>query len=338
MVSASSKRKNIIFVSIAFVVLLMSISSRREQNHHRSLEMRNVSRLKGDKAPGNELPINIGVSHGTSMLLGIFSMSTKKASRRRELIRRTYLYNDSRVCSLQEYQKQSLESPHQRICQIPYTFVIGAGKLSRPQDHDDNEPLLLETDQNGAVEIDCTYLNIKENMEKGKSTTYLKYATSVAKISGLDFIAKIDDDTVMSMPLLLEFIDDELPPTPFNRRIYGGSFVPSRELQHIYAQGQFYFMSIDLADYVANSISATERERNSIFIEDLDMGTFIQSHPRPIKLMDITTRMFWIHPRKWEGQFVSTIVRQVSSLPHRKQPMVNFSYYCPHWAKGEFHM
>ncbi len=129
-----------------------------------------------------------------------------------------------------------------------------------------------------------------KNMEHGKSPTFLKYIASIAKASGLDFVAKIDDDTVMAMPLLLEFINDDLPPAPYNRRIYGGSFAPSRKRQHVYAQGQFYFMSVDLAEYVGSSMSAAEREKHSEFIEDLDMGTFVQSLGRPTKIIDLSSR------------------------------------------------
>jgi hypothetical protein len=51
----------------------------------------------------------------------------------------------------------------------------------------------------GQVEEDCTYLSIRENMEDGKSPTFMKMAALVAKEYGLDYIAKTDDDVSMEL-------------------------------------------------------------------------------------------------------------------------------------------
>lgn len=331
--SVSTYRDIILIVAVT-IAFLQCISFYQE--HHRSLRLRTLSKMTDHlHAYQHEAPI--GAGRGTSMLLGIFSMTGKKYARRRELIRKSYLSGDDRICTLHEYKRQATETPNQRVCQVPYTFVIGAGGDDRPTDHGDDAPLTLDTDRLGGHEDDCTYLNVKENMEDGKSTTYFKYGSHIAKTYGLDFVAKVDDDTAMAMPLLLEFIDDDLPPAPYNRRMYGGSFVPSRELQHIYAQGQFYFMSSDLAEYVGNSLTTQERRDNSLRIEDLDMGTFIHSIERPIKVVDLTSRIFWIHPVKEEKDFVKAVVTRLQTLPHMRQSMIAFKFYCPHWLRGEFH-
>lgn len=39
------------------------------------------------------------------------------------------------------------------------------------------------------------------------------------------FTLQMDDDTVMNIPHMIEFINDELPPYPYNTRIYGGLIV-----------------------------------------------------------------------------------------------------------------
>jgi len=332
---ARPQQRNVIFALIASAVLLQFVPLGWGQDHHRSLEIRSLSKMTDHlHAYQNEAPI--GAGRGTTMLLGIFSMKSDKAKRRRQLIRSSLLSSDYRICSLGEFQRQASDTPNQRSCQIPYTFVIGAGDNDRPTDHNDEEPVTLDSDQDGETEDDCTYLNIRENMEHGKSPTFLKYVSSIAKTNGLDFVAKIDDDTVMAMPLLLEFINDDLPPAPYNRRIYGGSFVPSRKRQHIYAQGQFYFMSVDLAEYIGSSMSAAEREKHSVFIEDLDIGTFVQSIQRPIKIIDITSRTFWLHPRKKDHEFLDSIENQIETLPHYRPTALNFGFYCPHWSRNEF--
>jgi len=195
----------------------------------------------------------IGAPRPTTFLLGIFSMTGEKQAARRDVIRKTYLdIGDDRICKLEEFIRQAEETPNQRLCQVPYTFIIGAGGEFRPDEHNDNTPITLDTDQYGNTDVDddCTYLNIKENMETGKSPTYFKFAAEIGKEYGIDYISKIDDDSVISPHLLFQFIDDDLPIAPYNRRLYGGSPVASWKHDSIYATGQFYFVSIDLAEYV----------------------------------------------------------------------------------------
>jgi hypothetical protein len=209
----------------------------------------------------------------TTMLIGIFSITTDKAKRRREIIREHIILKDEkRVCSLAEFQRQVRDSPTQRKCQVAYTFVIGAGDENSPTDHWGDLPLTLATDQLGQVEEDCTYLSIRENMEDGKSPTFMKTAALVAKEYGLDYIAKTDDDSVVGLSSLIEYMDSDLPPAPYNTRTYGGSLVLSRaaKTQFVYAQGQFYFMSADVADHVGNVLTAEKRATIGMSIEDLD--------------------------------------------------------------------
>lgn len=301
-----------------------------------SQENRALSKLDDHLWPYNgEEPI--GAGHSSTMLLGIFSTTGDKYNARREYIRETYLATgDDRICKLEEFKRQATQKLNDRRCKIPYTFVIGGGASDRPKDHDDNEPLTLETDQDGHAdeEGDCTYLNVQENMEDGKSTTYMKFGAGLHVEYGIDYVAKIDDDTVLAIQLLLQFIEDDLPPTPFNRRIYGGTGWASYAHNHIYAAGQFYFMSSDLADYVSNQLTTEDRLEmmHGRHTEDADMGTFIFSHPRPIKFMNLSSFRFWHHPKKSKTEFLAGW-KSIDSLPGHGN-LLPFWHLCPSWMSG----
>ena len=273
-----------------------------------------------------------------TFLIGIFSSNSGKYSNRRSYIRDTYLSSeDPRICKLSEYMRQVEESPSYVQCIVPYTFVVGAGGKDRPTDHDDDEPLTLETDQDGNMDPngDITYLNIRENMENGKSPTWFKYAANVAKASGIDYIGKLDDDSVLSPELLFNFIAHELPPQPANARIYGGPIWATYAKSVVYAAGQFYFMSSDLADYVANQLTATDRLEMQLnrHTEDADMGTFVFSHPRPVKFLNLSNYRIWIHPMKKEKPFRDTW-DNIYDLPHAARRGLPIDYLCQEWLKG----
>ena len=298
------------------------------------------SHLKDSLFPFNdEQPLGAG-GKKTTMLLGIFSTNGKKYASRRSTVRETYLsIDDPRLCKLSEYKRQVEDNPNNVVCQVPYTFVIGAGDESRPHDHDDDQPLTVETVIDGSVDAegDCTYLNIKENMEDGKSSTYFKFGASLATPYEIDYVAKIDDDSVLSPHLLLQLIEDDLPPAPFNRRHYGGSSWASYAKNMMYGAGQFYFMSSDLANYVGNSLSAKQRlsMMHSRHTEDGDMGAFIFSHPRPVKFLNLSNHAFWHHPRKEVDEFKSTWNDSMGGLPRRGGKVLMLSFLCPAWLNGK---
>ena len=275
----------------------------------------------------------------TAVLVGIFSAAGSfKYSHRRDYIRDTILDNrlEPRLCSLKEFIRQTEESPHKRVCQVAYTFVIGAGGHDRPTDHDDNEPLTVDNDQFGNSEDDCTYLNVIENMEDGKSPTYLKFGANIANQYGIDYILKTDDDSVISFNAVFDWIDSELPPSPYNRRIYGGAPRLSRVKNTIYSAGEFYFMSADLADYVGNVLTAGDRLSlmNSRPIEDLDMGTFVFSNPHPIKMFNMNQEKVWVHPMKSEAAFRKMFLKSRGKLPVHPA-MINWANSCRHVIAGK---
>jgi len=265
----------------------------------------------------------------TTFLLGIFSYSA--GEHRRKYIRDTYLsIDDDRICKLDEFIRQTEENPLTRRCLVAYTFVMGGGGLTRPPDHNDFEPLTRDTDRSGYAdpEGDCTYLNIKENMEDGKSPTYLKFGADLARDYGIDYIGKLDDDSVLSLKLLFKLLEEDLPPAPYNTRIYAGAPRLSRIKNHVYAAGEFYFLSNDLADYIGNDLTAEDREelRISTHVEDLDMGSFVHSHPRPIKYVNLAAYQIYKHPLKTEQAFREFWETKMYELPGRGTKMTWFNY------------
>jgi hypothetical protein len=290
--------------------------------------------MKKEQILENEKALTVDNKKST-MLLGIFSCTKlQKYAERRDTVRKAYLsIDDPRLCTLDEYKRQVDENPNQVVCQIPYTFIIGAGDGDRPTDHGDDQPLTVETALDGTVEEDCTYLNIRENMEDGKSPTYFKFGADLSKDYNIDYVAKIDDDTVLSPELLFsELLDSELPPAPYNRRIYGGQTWYSTSKKLCYAAGQFYFMSSDLANYVGNVLSAEDRLSlmHKRHTEDADMGAFVFSHPRPVKFVNAGMNRIWIHPCKTPEKFMNAWENQVPNLPRKAPHMLPIYYFCTH--------
>mmetsp|Transcript_21277 Transcript_21277/g.31508 ORF Transcript_21277/g.31508 Transcript_21277/m.31508 type:complete len:349 (+) Transcript_21277:86-1132(+) len=274
----------------------------------------------------------------TSMLIGIFSTTGSKYSHRRDYIRDTFLGQDEpRLCTIQEFIRQTEESPQKRVCQVAYTFVIGAGGHDRPTDHDDNEPLTVDNDQFGNSEDDCTYLNVMENMEDGKSPTYLKFGANIANQYGIDYITKMDDDTVLTHKNFFDWIDSDLPPTPYNTRTYGGATRPSRIKTTLYGAGEFYFMSTDLADYVGNKLTTEDRllmMHPRRHVEDLDMGTFVFSNPRPIKFVSMDQKKIWSHPKKTEDEYRTEWDATTKSGWIPRKQVFQWNFYCKHILNG----
>lgn len=319
----SIRRKPILSIAAVVVASALTLYGLAKGTGERSLlddeePMRSLVKVHIEKKP---LP--------TTFLLGIFSYSA--GENRRKYIRETYLsIEDERICKLDEFIRQTKENPLTRKCMVPYTFVMGGGGYDRPKDHNDFEPLTKDTDKMGNADPDgdCTYLNIKENMEDGKSPSFLKWAANLATEYGIDYIGKLDDDSFLQPKLLFRLLEEDLPPAPYNTRIYGGATRLSRTQAHMYAAGEFYFVSNDLAQYVGNELTAEDREvlRMKHHIEDLDMGTFIYSHPRPIKYFNLAGYKIYAHPLKSEKKFRDYWKNHIGELPRygHKVSWMNF--------------
>ena len=276
------------------------------------------------------------LSSKTTMLLGIFSTNVEdKYIKRRDYIRDTYLNKgDPRICKLSEYIRQ-LEFNMHPICQVPYTFIIAAGGKHRPYDHDDHEPITISLKESKRVndEDDCTYLNIRESMEDGKSATYFKFGAELSQKYNIDYITKLDDDTIPSSTMLMDFIEDELPPFPFNRRIFGGR-VWTTKANVYYGAGAFYFLSADLAHHVSHKLSAKDRKllSHEPKTEDADMGKFLFTHDRPLKFVNLSAHQFWEHDFKSEEGFRSTweeIADESRGKLPKRAKSVPWKHVCP---------
>jgi len=200
----------------------------------------------------------LGTPHPSTFLLGVFSMDSEKEAERRNLIRETMLgRDDDRVCSLKQYMDFITKNGYaaKQDCISPYAFIISAGGDDRPTEHGDDEPIVIDPSTIPNAEPDCIYLNIKENMENGKSVTYFKFGQSISDQFQIDYIGKTDSDSLIDMPTYLNFLMADLPPLPYNRRVYGGASWGNDKLSSFYAAGQFYFMSTDLAKYVSVTMS-----------------------------------------------------------------------------------
>lgn len=233
------------------------------------------------------------------------------------------------VCSLGSYARdQNADSQ----CQFIYTFVAGGNKDNNAPTEliDDSIPILLEKKGD-----DLVILNIKENMEDGKSQTWLYYATTLMKNEGLnfDYVGKMDTDTLIHLDDYFKFAEENLHPHPHNVRTMAGSFRDKSwwprfdrerlegrnprerffELHyngfkqdgitgmHLYPAGQMYILSSDLAAIVVEDGKSFSSFASIEGVEDHDIGTiaFVKSQGKPIHLIALSNKnIFWNHPVK----------------------------------------
>ena len=117
-----------------------------------------------------------------TFLWGICSMESDSERERREVIRETYLsfYKDEdrhlhRICSLNDLLQGTVAFED---CQVAYAFFVGANPSGPSELLFPNESYPILAAPNRTLmeqdEHDIVYLNIRENMEDGKSPTWLK--------------------------------------------------------------------------------------------------------------------------------------------------------------------
>ena len=163
-------------------------------------------------------------SSGVVVLLGILSTLTDTGKERRENDPPDLPVPPPRVLDARIHPQPAGASPlHPRL-----RLCRGRQPHGPPEHVDDAVPLTADRD---AVvldpEQDVEYLNIRENLVDGKVNTWFKHVAYTDNF-GIDYVAKLDDDTVVYTHRLLRFVDDNLWPAPRNTRVYGGH--PSRLL------------------------------------------------------------------------------------------------------------
>uniref|UniRef100_A0A7S3QJJ5 Sulfotransferase domain-containing protein n=1 Tax=Chaetoceros debilis TaxID=122233 RepID=A0A7S3QJJ5_9STRA len=267
----------------------------------------------GDDTNNDVIPI--GLPHATTFLLGIFSDLSEQDALARERIRDTYLKesDELRVCSLNQYINQHQSSRGLWVpCRIPYVFIV-AGDPQRPDEHLDDYPVSIDRSlvTNAPEEDDIIYLNISENdSHAGKARAYFKWAASIGEVFHIDFIGKAASSTLLDTTKLLHFLDMELPPAPLNRRMYGGETWGSKTTY--FATKPFYFMSIDLANYVG------QRKVGWEWVEAVDISRIIFSHPKPIKYVNCNPKLFWYDGLDTHQKWYDKWMNDMSNLPRSK--------------------
>lgn len=274
------------------------------------------------------------------ILVGILSADFYNDSvyrkRHRELFK---LWNDPRVCSLPDFKQRTVVE--RDVCEFIYTFVIGAGNETTPTELlDDSRPMEVERPIKGITKDlnkdDVTLLNIKENMNEGKSQTWIKYASEIAEQYNIDYVAKCDADTIFHLHEFFHFAYKNMPPSPYNKGMFIGAlrdkaywprhttdeervryesyFGKYFEGVHLYIAGQIYIMSIDVAKFIGkealdNKCSYCEGH------EDHDISTMAFYNPEPIKLVCIGRHQrFWEHPVKGEPRWKRIWARETARM------------------------
>jgi Galactosyltransferase len=273
------------------------------------------------------------------VLFGILTADFKNdysyRKRHRELFK---LWNDPRVCSLPDYKVMPVDQ--QYVCEIVYTFVIGASPEAAPELVDDSRPSEATRPITGVCpdlnEPDMTLLNIKENMNEGKSQTWMKYGSEIATRYDLDYVVKCDADSILHLHEFFQFAYTHLPPAPYNKNIYVGAlrdkaywprhktenerirfesyFGNNFEGVHLYVAGQIYMMSTDLARFIGKE-AYTNKCSYCEGHEDHDISAMAFHSPDPIKLVVVgRNQRFWEHPVKGEPRWKRIWARETARM------------------------
>jgi len=296
----------------------------------------------------NGIPTSINYRRRPKILLSIFTMDSPLEAERRSTIRRTYLsyfqrrYNNDTleqdtICSL----PSALNNTHLwERCQLVYVFVIG-GNASAPEDmvntfnrnNFDQQPLRVESfplleepaSLDGRREMendDIVFLNLKENMNDGKSQSWFLYATQLASERNMifDYIAKMDSDTLFVPDVFMDTCFRHLPIFPNNAQIFGGNRMIVKKnsdaidlLAPHYYQGSFYILSWDMARFITSvDCNRTMLDRYGArrqFSEDKSIGNFVFSHPKPIRRLPAACNQrktkWYYHPLKDPTEFTA---------------------------------
>ena len=171
-------------------------------------------------------------------------------------------------------------------------------------------------------------------MNDGKSQTWFYYASTLADELEIDYVGKIDLDTMLYLDKFFAFKEIHLPPSPYTNYILVGKLVDkdtwavskpgnrfpkafraNEEMvlknvfnNHIYAQGGCYIMSTDLVNGVVRVANNVPRDDYFEQVEDHDVttmafiSTVVKEDPNyaatmSLKQMTILS-LFWRHPVK----------------------------------------
>ena len=314
-------------------------------------------------------PNTVQTPRRLGILIGIFTTDYKNDEEYRSRHRKLFtLWNDPRVCSLGDFEKwQKAAVP--TSCEVMYTFVVGANPAAATEwiELDENDigqrsdnPILVDSrvDSNFTApdlvkKGDVTRLNIRENMNQGKSPTFFKYANQLMEMySGdINYAMKLDADSILHLHEFFRFAYLHLPPPPYNDNMYVGSlrdkaywpqklnvtehalankegyFGTEFEGVHLYLAGQCYILSQNLCKVVQQESRLLQQARNNPYKsnttymeghEDHDIAAMVFHSPEPVHLTTIRRKQrFWEHPVKGEPRWRRIWHREVARMEGR---------------------
>jgi hypothetical protein len=292
-------------------------------------------------------------------LFGVFSMDSPKERLRRQMLRETYLSyyklhlgNHSRkdtICSLSELMENEEFINDRSKCQFVYTFVIGAGAPgSRPGrcfwgnltcagtspshmtlTHPEESVFSVASEY--SQYSDVTLLNVRENVNDGKTETWFSYISALLSLEradlGVDFVGKLDSDAVIGVELLLRHYqrDAQRFKNDTNPYLFGGGEMIDAEscterwgicgaasfIAPVFFGGGMMIISSLLARHAY--LDGTDMERMEFSTkewlpEDLLTANFAYRDPnitvRLIPLEEEELPLIFAHPRKEPADFV----------------------------------
>ena len=218
-----------------------------------------------------------------------------------------------------------------------YAFVLGGNPASQPYaDNSEQLEVLPETLSMQGVDIedDVIYLNIKENMNHGKTPTWFKYASSLCGLKAIDYVGKIDSDTFLSIDSFITHIRRDLPPRPSrgsdSRKRYGGLLREYNSCggethcklleERVYMSGQFYYVSSDIAEFISQPKIS---KPYVVGFEDLDFSFLVFAMSEAINLVVVSSEVMWLHNADtksdswWKNMRVGLNSRQ--GFPYRSE-------------------
>jgi Galactosyltransferase len=248
------------------------------------------------------------------------------------------LWNDPRVCSLPDFKSRSVEDRYE--CELIWTFVIGANQSATPELVDNSRPMVIpppiKASGRDLNEPDVVLLNIRENMNEGKSQTWMKYGAELAEQYDLDYVVKCDTDAILHLHEFFHFAYKNLPPAPYNRGMYVGAlrdkaYWPKHDTEaerirfesyfgnnfegvHLYVAGQIYIVSRDVAEFIGQEA----RESKCSYCEgheDHDITSMAFHYKEPLKVTVIgRSHRFWEHPVKGSPRWRRIWARETARM------------------------
>eukprot|EP00339_Tiarina_fusa_P018611 CAMPEP_0117019286 /NCGR_PEP_ID=MMETSP0472-20121206/14825_1 /TAXON_ID=693140 ORGANISM="Tiarina fusus, Strain LIS" /NCGR_SAMPLE_ID=MMETSP0472 /ASSEMBLY_ACC=CAM_ASM_000603 /LENGTH=396 /DNA_ID=CAMNT_0004724221 /DNA_START=171 /DNA_END=1361 /DNA_ORIENTATION=+ len=263
------------------------------------------------------------------------------------------IWNDSRVCTLADFQTyfNANDEVNKERCELIYTFVAGVNKdKDGPTEIVNNATHKLLVDRPVVAykqdlnDPDVTLLNIRENMNDGKSQTFFYFASVMSQTYGFEYAMKLDADAMLHLHDFFLFADKNLPPAPWNTNIFVGAlrdkyYWPPKanpadmsrlesfwgneyDGVHVYT-GQMYLMSTDLAAFVATEapMSRTRIGPGGYLEghEDHDLSAMVFHSPTPIHMVTIgKTQRFWEHPVKGQPRYERILRRENARMAEER--------------------